>query len=290
MTSLPLVILAAGRGSRFGGPKQLAAVGSRGDVLIAYSIYDAVHAGFDHFLIVTREELVDSLDGALRPIIRALGATLSLVIQPTPASDQRPPWGTAHAVLCAGSHLAGPFGVANGDDWYGRTAYRSLARALNSDDGAHVLVTYPVVNTLTNTDRVSRAVCDIQFGRSLTGLVELREVEHSGGRVTGLGGDGAPVEVSSSALVSTNLWGFRLSILDHLDARFAGFQQGLHDGEFALPNVIHGLLQDGSIRVDTIPTDERMFGLTRQTDVAKVQARLADLVASGHYPPDLRLG
>jgi hypothetical protein len=265
-------------------------VGARGDILIGYSIYDAVRAGFGPIVIVTREELGSSLDQALRPVTKALGTALSLVIQPVPSWDALRSWGTAHAVLSARTYLTGPFGVANGDDWYGPTAYRSLAAALNSDDSGHVLVTYPVANTLANTDRVSRAVCDIRHDGSLAGLEELRDVGSSGDCVTGRRGDGAPVDVPSSAMVSTNLWGFRPSILDHLDAGFAEFEQGLHGGEFALPTVIHGLLQDGSIRVDTIPTDELMFGLTRKADAARVQNRLADLVASGRYPPDLRLG
>ncbi len=290
MSPLPLVILAGGRGSRFGGPKQLAEVGSCGDILIAYSIYDAVRAGFGPIVIVTREELMNPLDRALAPVIQSLGATLSLVVQPVPSRADLPSWGTAHAVLCACPEFAGPFGVANGDDWYGPTAYRSLAATLSSDDFAHVLVTYPVGNTLANTDRVSRAVCDIRPDGSLAGLEEFREVEISRGRVTGRRGDEAPVEVPRSAMVSTNLWGFRPSICGHLDARFAAFRQGLHDGEFALPTVIHALLRDGSIRVDTTPTAESMCGLTRETDVPRVQARLADLVASGHYPADLRLG
>ena len=291
MSSLPLVILAAGRGARFGGPKQLAAVGPQGDILIAYSVYDAVHAGFNRLVIVVREELADPLDRSLRPVTRALGVALSMVVQPEPSRADLGSWGTGHAVLCAGTGLTGPFGVANGDDWYGPTAYRSLAATLDSDDGAHVLVTYPVGNTLSDTDGVSRAVCDIRSDGSLAGLEELREVGRVGGRIRGRGEDGAPADIPLSAVVSTNLWGFRPSILDRLDARFTEFREDRHSDphrEFALPTVIHRLLQDGSIRVDTVPTDERMFGLTRPTDIARAQARLADLVASGHYPPDLR--
>ncbi|MFQ5528812.1 MAG: NTP transferase domain-containing protein [Gemmatimonadota bacterium] len=300
MSPLSLVILAAGRGSRFRGPKQLAAVGPSGEVLMAYSIHDAVGAGFQHFVIVTRAALQDPIERALQPVAESHGAVLSITVQTEPPGqghEEAPrPWGPGHAVLCAGTMLTGPFGAANADDWYGPEAYRSLAAALDSASVAadtHHLVTYPVGNTLNDTEGVSRARCFIRPDGSLEGIAEVRDVRRIGDRVAGRSQDGTPVEMAPEAPVSTNLWGFQASILDQLEPHFLAFRES-HAAdtgrEFLLPAIIHRLLVEGAIRVDTVPTREQLFGLTRQADLPIVRARIAGLVASGHYPLDLRSG
>ena len=286
MTRLPLVILAAGRGSRFGGPKQIAPVGPSGELLCAYSAHDAARAGFGRILVVTGDQLAESIERSLRPVAEALGVALAIVVQPSPG-------GTAHAVRCAGAVLRGPFAVANGDDWYGPAAIRSLAVALSSPGDRHVLVTYPVQNTLSETGGVSRALCTLGGDGSLSGIEELREVRRIDGQVVGHRPDGTAVSLGAGDPVSMNLWGFRPSIIHHLDVRFAAFLRDRVAGsrnEFAVPTTIHALLQEAAIGVDVIMAGERPFGLTTQSDLPRIRTRLAQLVASGLYPPDLRSG
>jgi MobA-like NTP transferase domain len=297
---LSFLILAAGQGKRFGGPKQLAPVGPRDEILIAYTVHDAIRTGFQHIVIVARGEWAEPIEVELTPIVEQLGATLSIVIQPERPRlvPDEPPraWGTGHAVLSARAALEGPFAVANGDDWYGPSAHRSLAAALGEDatrPDTHFLVTYRIANTLGGTERVTRARCRIREDGSLSQIEELFDVRPSGSRVVGFTEGGDRVTLSPSAPVSTNFWGFQASILEHLEVHFAAFSSDLEANagrEFLLPTVVDGLMEEGSIRVETRPTDERLCGLTRPEDLPNVRARIADLVASGFYPPDLRSG
>jgi hypothetical protein len=293
---LSLILLAAGHGTRFGGPKQLSAVGPNEEILSAYTIFDAIRAGIQHIVIVTRDSCVDLLKAELCPMIDGLGASLSIVVQADRPEHPAGSWGTAHAVLSAQGLIGARFGVANGDDWYGPTAHQVLADALKTDldnSGTHCLVTYPIVNTLVDTQRVSRARCTVRDDGSLMEIRELLDVHTADGRVLAFTEAGKQLVLSAGTPVSTNLWGFQPSIFEKLKEQFDRFSADLKQGdarEFALPTVINDLIKAGSIRVETRHTDELMFGLTRSEDLSRVRARIADLVASGLYPADLRSG
>lgn len=300
MNSPALLVLAAGQGKRFGGLKQLATVGPQDEILIAYTIHDAVRAGCQHIVIVTREPCADLLDAALGPMVDRLGATLSIAIQlerPNLQPDETSrPWGTGHAILSARSHLTGSFAVANGDDWYGPTAYRLLMAALRSvvsSPDTHFLVTYAIANTLGDTKYVSRAHCTVRGDGTLARIEERLDVHCVGDRIVGFTEGGDRLSLLPTTPVSTNLWGFRPSILDRLAERFTAFSDDVEVSairEFSLPAIINSLLEQDSIRVETLPTLERLFGLTSPEDLPRVRARIAALVASGVYPPDLRSG
>jgi len=293
---LSLILLAAGKGTRFGGPKQLSAVGPNEEILSAYTIFDAVRAGIQHIVIVTRDSCVDLLKAELCPMIDGLGASLSIVVQADRPATPAGSWGTAHAVLAAKGLIGARFGVANGDDWYGPSAHQVLADALRADlspSSTHCLVTYPIVNTLVGTQRVSRARCTVRDDGSLMEIRELLDVHTADDRVLAFTEAGKQLDLPPGTPVSTNLWGFQPSIFEKLEEHFDRFSADLKEGdarEFALPAVINDLMKAGSIRVETRQTDELMFGLTRSEDLSRVRVRIADLVASGVYPPDLRSG
>ena len=166
--------LAAGRGTRYGGPKQLAPVGPSGEILLAYAFFDAFSAGFRHFVVVTAPHLERQLEGALRPLLQGTDAELEFALQPRAT-------GTAGAVRAAAGSVRGRFTVSNADDWYGREAFDLLWSALGStlSPNRHFLVTYAMSRTLTSTSRVSRAPCDVGQDGLLIGLEELVDVEES---------------------------------------------------------------------------------------------------------------
>ncbi len=248
------------------------------------------------FVIMTRDDCVDPFEAQLYPIADGMGASLSIVIQPDRPGDATRTWGTGHAVLSAQTAIDGPFAVANGDDWYGPTAHQTVADALTSDNSSadvHFLITYPIANTLTDTDRVSRACCKIAHDGSLSGIQELLNVHVADEHITGFSEDGVRQDILPNTPVSTNLWGFQPSIFEHMENQFRQFSRSplaREEHEFALPLLIHRLLKNDSIRVDTLPTEERMFGLTRAEDLPRVRTRIDGLVASGVYPADLRSG
>lgn len=270
------LILAAGSGSRFGGPKQLAPVGPAGEILMAYALHDAFAAGFRHFAVVTAPGLVSRIDDALRPVLDGSDAELHIAVQQTPT-------GTASAVLAATDVVNDRFTVSNADDWYGREAYALLWAALGQTAAArHFLVTYEMRNTLESTSRVSRAPCIVGPDGLLTGIEELVDVERSAAGPTGTTLDGRRRAVADDAPVSTNLWGFQSSILDLLAEDLT------EEEESMLPSVVADLVRRDSITVETLACSGPFFGITRPADLPRVRARIHELVASGFYPSDLR--
>lgn len=279
-----LLVLAAGLGSRYGGAKQIEAVGPGGAWIMDYTIADALRHGFDHVVAVVRPEIRRQVEDHLTP---RLGnrAALTLVDQDLqtalpPGTTVPPrrskPWGTAHAVLVAEEALPGPFAVANADDVYGEPAIRGMAESLS--DGP-VLIGYPVGETLSPHGGVSRGFCRTDSdGR----LVEIREItdltRDPDGRVRGAH-EGRPVELAPDALVSMNLWGLHPSLFPALRGAFARFLSGseVADGEILLPEVIGREIARGGMRVRVIPRGEGWVGMTHPADRPRVEEELAAL-------------
>lgn len=276
MTST-LLVLAAGRGSRFGGPKQLAPVGPAGEILSAYSVYDGFRAGFRDFVVVTAPVLVNGLEAALRPLLADSDAELRFVVQNEPT-------GTAGAVLAGRREVNDRFAVCNADDWYGAEGFRLVWSALDSvrQPDRHFLVTYALGSTLASTSRVSRAACDIRPDGLLAGMEELVDVAPSPAGPVGTTLDGVRRTMHPNAPVSTNLWGFQSSILEALPEAAPG------ESETLLPSVVAGLLASEAITVETLACSGPFFGVTRPADLSRARARLGELVACGVYPKDLR--
>jgi len=272
-----LLVLAAGRGSRFGGPKQLATVGPAGEVLASYSLYDGFRAGFRHFVVVTAPSLVRELEASLGPVLADCDAELVFAVQEEPT-------GTAGAVRAGGGAVHDRFAVCNADDWYGPEGFRLVWSALASvrQKNRHFLVTYALTNTLASTSRVSRAACDVRPDGLLTGMEELLDVERSPDGPVGMTLDGTRRAIDPGSPVSTNLWGFQASILDALP------EAAPDESETLLPSVVASLLESDVISVETLACDGPFFGVTRPEDLSRARARVSELVASGLYPENLR--
>jgi NDP-sugar pyrophosphorylase family protein len=276
-----LVILAAGVGSRFGGPKQLSPVGPSGETLLDYAVYDAVRAGFTRAVLVIREELRAPLQ---EHVARVIGRALPVdyVEQPVPEGRGKP-WGTAHAVLAARDAVGeAPFAVCNADDYYGPGAYRLLVEHLRAKAGTpplHALVGYRLDATLSAHGGVARAVASTGPDGMVTRLVEVKNVR---------GGD-APF--TGAEQVSMNLWGFTPDVLPVLEEQFTAFLDAPRrgpDDEFLLSTALGDQVTAGRARLRVLPAPDRWLGMTFAADVEAVRAALAELVRAGTYPADLR--
>ena len=295
-----LVVLAAGVGSRFGGPKQLSPVGPSGETLLDYAIYDAMRAGFGRAVLVIREELRAPLRDH---VARVIGAALP-VDYVTQRLDDLPegrrvlagrakPWGTGHAVLAAREAVDGPFAVCNADDYYGPGAYRLLAQHLAGDAGApplHALVGYRLDATLSPHGGVARAVASLGSGGLVARVVEVRGVRRLDGGLRGVTATGDEREFTGAEPASMNLWGFTRDVLPALAAQFATFlaAPGAPDAEFLLSTALDGQLAAGRARLRVLPAPDRWLGMTFAAELETVRAALAALVGAGVYPADLR--
>ena len=295
-----LVVLAAGRSTRFGRLKQLAPVGPGGEALLDYALYDGALAGFARFLLVIQEELRLDFDAHLRPALAAgldIGfayqrmAVPGLVDAPPPGRTR--PWGTGFAVLAAGARIDGPFAVCNADDFYGREAYAALADVMRGGRPETAVpaftVGYPLGATLSESGGVSRGICEVGEAGTLLRLTEGLELRRAGSRVRGRDVTGEPIDVPDDTPVCTNLWSFTPPILPPLGDLFADFLAsgpGL-DREFYLSEAMNELVATGRARCTVLPTRALWLGVTFPGDHAGVAGSLRKLVDSKVYPARL---
>ena len=284
MTTPTLVLLAAGMGSRFGGPKQIAPIGPGGSALIDYAARDAEAAGFGRLVLIIRGEI----EGAMREHVERhwparlrpeyVRQDLEPAAQAAVAAGRAKPLGTAHALVAAAPLLGGgPFGVANADDLYGPSAFGALARHLAAG-GGHALVAYRLANTLLGDRPVNRALCRIGDDGRLTGVVEGAVGIGPGGRLSWRPIDAPEAEaraMTGDEPVSMNLFGFTPGILPVLRDAFAAFGAGggIPAGEeLLLPNVVGEHLDE--LDVTVLVSDGRCQGVTHPDDVPLLQATL----------------
>ncbi len=295
MSAPALVILAAGVGSRFGGPKQLSPIGPSGETLLDYAIYDAMRAGFTRAVLVIRKELAAPLRDHISEVTGGV-IPVEYVEQPVPEGRAKP-WGTGHAVLAVRDAVAGPFAVCNADDYYGPGAYRLLAEHLTSEAGAppvHALVGYRLDATLSTHGGVARAVASCGPDGLVTRLVEVRDVRRFGGPGLGIRGStagGGPREFAGDEQTSMNLWGFRREVFAALEQQFAAFLAAANrasDAEFLLSSALDDQVTSGRARLRVLPAPDRWLGMTFAADVPAVRDEIASLVRAGVYPADLR--
>ena len=295
MSAPALVILAAGVGSRFGGPKQLSPVGPSGETLLDYAIYDAMRAGFTRAVLVIRKDLAAPLREHVLDVTG--GAVPVRYVEQRVPEGRVKPWGTAHAVLAARDAVESPFAVCNADDYYGPGAYRLLAEHLTSEAGApplHALVGYRLDATLSAHGGVARAVASCGPDGLLARLIEVRDVRRvNGAGLRGVTASGEPREFSGGEHTSMNLWGFTRDVLAVLEEQFAAFlaaPQRASDAEFLLSTALDDQVTRGRarLRVLTAPPPDRWLGVTFAADVPAVRDAIASLVYAGIYPADLR--
>jgi hypothetical protein len=274
--------MAAGRGSRFGGMKQVAGLGPADESLFDFAVYDAIRSGFDDAVFVVSE---DSREAVEKHVSMGLGRHVDVRYVLQAAGDRPKPWGTGQAVLCACAEVSGPFGVINADDFYGRRSYELLAAELATDSEHHVAIGFRLLDTLSTHGGVSRGLCIVQDG-FLTDIQELHDVRVEGGPVR----SDEIADLSGDESVSVNLWGFRPSFCEVLGVEFDRFRKRVGDdpkAEFLIGDAIEALPDHGTARVRVVPTPERFLGVTYQNDVDGVRKELARLVGEGVYPSPL---
>ena len=299
MNKPTLVIMAAGMGSRFGGCKQITPVDDTGHVIIDFSIYDAVRAGFGRVVCIIKPEMEADFRAAIgdriAPFVELKYAYQQIDMLPDGYSvpeGRVKPWGTGHAVLCAAGCIDGPFAVINADDFYGRGAFQAACDFLSAPHAPneHAMVAYRVENTLTENGSVSRGVCSAENGL-LTGVVERTKIVPRPGGAAFIEDD-SETFLPNGTPVSMNLWAFQHSILDELKNRFTAYlDENLPKNpmkcEYFLPLIPNALIHEGAGSVRVLDTDERWFGVTYHDDLAKVQAAIREMKQKGLYPEKL---
>jgi hypothetical protein len=264
-----LVVLAAGLGQRFGGLKQLAAVGPRGEPILDYTVRDGRAAGFGTVVLVVRAEIQDAISEHVRRRWPAeIAADVRFAVQDRQGRSKPP--GTAHAVVVAARATppAAPFAVVNADDWYGVDAFGKLREGL--DAGPAVLVAHGLANTIVGARPVSRALCDVDAAGNLSAVDE-GTVTPLDGSYRWVGADGDR-RLDGTELVSMNCWGFRPDLVEALSTEV---DRAIHDhDEVLLPDVVQRLIASG-LQVGVRPTTESCFGITYAEDVALLRATFA---------------
>ena len=297
-----LIIMAAGMGSRFGGNKQIAPVDDAGHIIIDFSIYDAIRAGFGKVVCVIKPEMEADFRRAIGDnIARHVELKYAYqVLDAIPAGFAVPegrtkPWGTGHATLCALKEVDGPFAVINADDFYGRDAFAAAARFLleEGDPNEHAMVGYNIENTLTENGSVSRGVCQGDASGYLTDITERTTIEpREGGAAFTEDGGATWTFIPAGTPVSMNLWAFREGVVPAFGRLFEDFLRNTVPGnpakaEFYLPNVPKTLIAEGRGRVRLLNTSERWYGMTYREDAEKVRTAIAGMKAKGLYPEKL---
>ena len=293
MKTTTLLIMAAGLGSRYGGNKQIDGLGPHGEILMHYSIYDAIRAGFRRLVFVIKpehREVMERLCGSI------CGAEIVFVYQDFSSipsfysipKERVKPFGTVHAVLCAADAIHEPFAVINADDFYGADAFRVMherLQTLDTDEAA--MVSYRLANTVSRNGAVTRGVCRVEEGylKKVTETYQIT-VEDSGRIV-----DRDSGTLEGDLPVSMNLWGFTPSIFGKMREAFEIFLRGIPDGdvkaEYALPTLVDGMIGGEMLRVRVLSTDAVWFGVTYREDRDGVVAELARLSENGTYPSPL---
>ena len=301
-----LVVMAAGMGSRYGGLKQIDPVGSKGEAILDYSLYDAYEAGFRTAVIVIKEAIREDFMATVGKRLEKCPLEIRYAYQEIsklPEGFSIPegrvkPWGTGHAVLCAREAVDGaPFAAINADDYYGKEAYRNLYNFLetaqDTDKYAYCMVAYHMGNTVTENGSVARGICVTDENSFLTSVTERTQIEQYDGGIHYIGDDGETwVDVAADTPVSMNMWGFTGSFMEELNAYFPLFlandvPKNPLKAEMFLPTVISRLISAGKATVKMLRTADKWYGVTYAADKPTVIAALRALTAEGKYPDGL---
>ena len=282
-----LVILAAGMGSRFGGLKQVQPVGPAGELIIEYSAYDALRAGFDHLVLVIRKDMEADFRVAIGKRLETR-MEVSYVFQEMGAGRAKP-WGTGHAVLAARDVVKRPFAVINADDFYGAAGYRTLAAhfAASSD---YAMVGYPLKQTLSEFGTVSRGLCATDASGRLQSIKEITQIEKTAAGARYTDATGTSKTLTGDEIVSMNFWGFTPQVFPQFERLFAEFMTKTSldpKAEFYLPTAISSLNERDEAKVALLSSSDAWFGITYREDLAASQAAIRALLAAGKYPTPL---
>lgn len=293
-----LVILAAGMGSRYGGLKQIDTVGSNGESIIDFSIYDAHEAGFEKVVLIIRKEHEEafrkSLTDKVSQHLEVEFAYQDLKDIPegyTVPEGREKPWGTTHALLAC-RNLDAPFAICNADDYYGKDAFKVIYNFLSNEvsDSNYALVGYECNKTLTDHGTVTRGVCQVENGH-LTSIKEIQKIARQNGRaVFEENEEWKPL--AEDAVVSMNFWGFTPKIFEQCATVFEDFLKTSLEGnpmkcEHVIPTAVGELVKQGKCNVQVLRSKDQWFGVTYQEDKPLVVKQLQDLKDNNTYPFDL---
>ena len=305
MNKATLVVMAAGIGSRFGGGiKQLEPVGPRGEIIMDYSIYDAIQAGFDKVVFVIRKDLEEDfrtiIGDRIEKKIKVEYAFQEVDDIPAEYKEKfagrTKPWGTGQAILCCKDVVKEPFLVINADDYYGKEAYveafRELTKEEEKSDKMQIsMVGFVLKNTLSENGGVTRGVCKVDENQMLTKIVETSNIvkTETGAAVLA---DGKEEIINADTPVSMNMWGLTPEFLDVLENGFKEFFEkevpsNPQKAEYLIPIFIGELLEQGKMSVKVLKTNDTWYGMTYHEDVAAVKNSFKKMLADGVYKADL---
>jgi NDP-sugar pyrophosphorylase family protein len=294
-----LLVLAAGLGTRYGGLKQIDAIGPYGQTIIDYSIYDGIRAGFGKVVFVIRhyfeeafrEKVSRKFDGFVETAYAYQELDAGLGDFPLPPEREKP-WGTGHAILVSREVIQGPFAVVNADDHYGRTSLQAMVRFLTGSAGPndYAMVGYTLRNTLSEHGTVARGVTECDQHMFLQRVVERKKIEKTANGIRYFHPDGTPHPLAGDEIVSMNLWGFQPSIFEFLQSQFARFlvEHGREkNSELYIPSVVDELVTSRTATVKVLHTNEPWFGVTYRADKSLAAACIRKLIDQDIYPERL---
>lgn len=305
MKETALVIMAAGIGSRFGGGiKQLAPVGPNGEIIMDYSIHDAMEAGFNKVIFIIRRDLEEDFKAIigrriekLLPVQYAYQELTALPEGYDVPAGRTKPWGTGQAVLTIKGMVDCPFLVINADDYYGKEGFKRIHDYMTEqmDDQSEVydlcMGGFVLSNTLSENGAVTRGVCQVAEDGTLKNVTETYDIRMEADGLHAADEAGNPVSIIPSQPVSMNMWGLPVSFLDELEAGFPVFLDGIKEGdikaEYLLPKIIDDLVQSGRARVRVLNTPDKWFGVTYQEDKQAVVDAIRGLIQAGVYKEKL---
>jgi dTDP-glucose pyrophosphorylase len=296
-TAPTLVVLAAGLGSRFGGLKQLKPLGPGGNVLLEYTAFDAIRAGFRNIVFIIQTPFAKGFTSLVSSLPSDVSVTFAFQDQIWPGSDSQykrtKPWGTGHALLAAQDLVHGPFVMCNADDYYGASAFVRAAEffdGLDPESTHYGLLGYRLDATLSGHGDVSRALCAISDDGCLSSVEEHPKIKRKDDAIVSEVGAGEELELNEADRVSMNFWMLTQSVFGFLDSEVKEFiEQYRHNpgAECRLPDIIDSLIQRGDVTVECLPHDDAWFGLTRAADYENAVSNIQALHDDGTYPTPL---
>ena len=307
MKNITLVIMAAGIGSRFGGGiKQLEPVGPNGEIIMDYSIHDALEAGCNKVVFIIRKdiekdfkEIIGKRIEKIVPVEYAYQSVDELPAGHRNVWERTKPWGTGQAVLCAKNVINDPFIVINADDYYGKEAFKKLYQYMTTkmepDRSFYdiCMAGFILKNTLSENGGVTRGICTVDQDGYLQRVTETYEIQKQNGILTACNEEKQPVSVNEDMHVSMNMWGLPPKFLDMLESGFSEFLDQLGDdgmkSEYLLPKIIDRLLSERKASVKVLETNDKWFGVTYKEDKPAVAAAIRSLIEQGIYGKNLYL-
>jgi hypothetical protein len=306
-----LVVLAAGIGSRYGGLKQMDRLGKNGEVLLDYSVYDAIQSGFKKVIFIIRRDIEEDFRKiVLARIESKISCDLAFqnpdslippdIFSAAQKAGRTKPWGTTHALLCAADKIDAPFTVINADDFYGREAFAVIGKHLRGPAADEpVIVPYRLDKTLSKQGTVARGVCEIKNDylvsvEELTAIEQGTPAEGKNARIINTNPDGSIRELAADTPVSMNFWGFPPAILPEFKKYFEGYLQTFADdvcgnikSECFIPRAADWFIKQNIVKIKALWADSDWFGITYREDREATAQKLAELTAAGVYPSSL---